>query len=51
MERKEQITKMQRLIEKLNKAAKAYYNTGKEIMSNKEYDDLYDELAQMDIKL
>jgi len=38
---------MEKLIEKLNNAAKAYYN-GNEIMSNYEYDTLYDQLLQME---
>lgn len=48
MERIEQVTRMEELVKKLNKAAEAYYNSGEEIMSNKEYDDLYDELAQLE---
>lgn len=32
----------------LNKASKAYYQEAEEIMSNKEYDDLYDELLQLE---
>lgn len=32
----------------LDKAAKAYYQNDKEIMSNKEYDDLYDELLKLE---
>ena len=32
----------------LNKASDAYYNTGIEIMSNKEYDALYDELVKLE---
>jgi len=32
----------------LNKASDAYYNTGNEIMSNKEYDALYDELVKLE---
>lgn len=38
---------MEKLIEKLNNAAEAYYN-GNEIMSNYEYDTLYDQLLQME---
>ena len=38
---------MKKLIEKLNNAAEAYYN-GNEIMSNYEYDTLYDQLLQME---
>ncbi|GHV40364.1 DNA ligase [Clostridia bacterium] len=36
------------LTEKLNAAAKAYYSTGKEIMTDREYDALYDELAALE---
>ncbi len=39
---------MKELISKLNKAAKAYYQDGMEIMSNLEYDKLYDELVQLE---
>lgn len=40
--------RMQELIEKLNEASKAYYGFGKEIMSNFEWDRLYDELVQLE---
>lgn len=40
--------KMKELVNKLNKAAKAYYSEGKSIMSDKQYDALYDELVQME---
>lgn len=40
--------RMQELIEKLNEASKAYYGSGKEIMSNFEWDRLYDELVQLE---
>ncbi len=39
---------MEKLIKMLNIAADAYYNSGKEIMSNKEYDELYDKLVKME---
>lgn len=39
---------MEELIRKLNEAAKAYYSTNTEIMTNKEYDDLYDELSHLE---
>ena len=42
--------KMQSLIEKLDEAAKAYYKEDREIMSNKEYDALYDELTELEKK-
>lgn len=38
---------MQELVSTLNEASEAYYN-GKEIMSNKEFDDLFDQLKQME---
>ena len=39
---------MKELIEKLNEASKAYYAEDKEIMSNFEYDALYDELVKLE---
>lgn len=39
--------RVKELVEKLNKAAAAYYN-GEEIMSNLEYDQLYDELVALE---
>ena len=38
------------LVEKLNEAAKAYYQEDREILSNQEYDDLYDELVALEEK-
>lgn len=38
------------LAEKLNQAAKAYYQEDRELMSNQEYDALYDELAELEEK-
>ena len=40
--------KMKELVEKLNQASEVYYNTGNEMMSNKEYDALYDELVSLE---
>lgn len=40
--------KMKELIAKLNEAAKAYYAEDREIMSNYEYDKLYDELTALE---
>lgn len=40
--------RMQHLIETLNHAADVYYNTGEEVMSNLEYDTLYDELEALE---
>lgn len=45
---KADIEKMKTLIEQLNQAAKIYYQGQDEIMSNYEYDKLYDELAAME---
>ena len=39
---------MQELVLQLNRAAKAYYQDGNEIMSNFEYDKLYDELEALE---
>lgn len=39
---------MVQLITKLREAADAYYNSGNEIMSNKEYDALYDRLVKLE---
>ena len=41
---------MKELIEVLNKASKAYYAEDTEIMSNAEYDELYDELLMLEEK-
>ena len=42
--------RMKELIEVLNKASKAYYAEDIEIMSNAEYDALYDELLMLEEK-
>ena len=39
---------MKELVDRLNEAAKAYYVDGREIMSNLEYDALYDELEALE---
>ncbi|MDE7204140.1 MAG: NAD-dependent DNA ligase LigA [Lachnospiraceae bacterium] len=44
----EKLHKMKELVEKLREASKAYYAQDKEIMSNFEYDKLYDELAELE---
>ncbi len=49
MERKKQ--RMQELVEILNRASKAYYQEASEIMSNFEYDKLYDELLELEKEL
>ena len=41
---------MKDLVEKLNEAAKAYYQEDRELMSNQEYDALYDELVVLEEK-
>ena len=45
---KEKIQQMQNLILLLNQASKAYYQESREIMSNFEYDKLYDQLAELE---
>ena len=40
--------RMKELTERLNAAAKAYYQEDREILSNQEYDSLYDELAALE---
>ena len=42
------LQRMKKLVEKLDQAAKAYYQEDREIMSNQEYDDLYDQLDQLE---
>ena len=44
----EQINRMKELVSLLNKASKAYYAQDTEIMSNFEYDRLYDELQKLE---
>jgi len=44
----DKIRLMKEKIELLNKAAKAYYQENREIMSNYEYDRLYDELVELE---
>ena len=43
--------RMQELVELLNKAGRAYYQDAEEIMSNYEYDQLYDELKELETEL
>ena len=40
--------RMRWLVDKLNEAARAYYNEDREVMSNLEYDRLYDELVELE---
>ena len=42
------LQRMKELVETLNEAAKAYYQQDREIMSNQEYDSLYDQLEQLE---
>ena len=49
MEQKKQ--RMQELVTLLNKASRAYYQEATEIMSNYEYDKLYDELLELEKEL
>ncbi|MDE7432645.1 MAG: NAD-dependent DNA ligase LigA, partial [Lachnospiraceae bacterium] len=45
-----EINRIRELVELLNKASKAYYQDGNEIMTNFEYDNLYDELLSLEKK-
>jgi len=44
----EKLTRIRELIDLLNQAGKAYYQESREIMSNLEYDKLYDELGALE---
>ena len=44
----DKIKRMKELIPLLSEAAKAYYQESREIMSNFEYDRLYDELLKLE---
>lgn len=46
--KEQQIARMKELGELLRNASKAYYAEDREIMSNLEYDKLYDELAALE---
>ena len=48
MESNNKIERMKELIGILNEAGKAYYQESREIMSNLEYDALYDELLALE---
>ncbi len=48
---KQKKQRMQELVELLNRASKAYYQDASEIMSNYEYDKLYDELLELENEL
>ena len=47
MEKKKKTKRMRELVELLNKARRAYEQENTEIMSNFEYDRLYDELLSL----
>lgn len=47
----EKTERMQQLVELLNQAGRAYYQDAQEMMSNYEYDALYDELQQLEKEL
>ena len=42
------VERIKELVQTLNKACDAYYNTDKELMSNYEYDKLYDQLVELE---
>ena len=44
----EKLKRSRELVVLLNEAGKAYYQESREIMSNLEYDRLYDELAELE---
>ena len=44
----DQTKRMKELVQRLNQASKAYYQEDREIMSNLEYDRLYDELLELE---
>ena len=44
----EKILRMKELVPMLSRAARAYYQESREIMSNYDYDQLYDELLQLE---
>lgn len=44
----EKVNRIKELVQKLNEASKAYYQEDREIMSNYEYDKLYDELQKLE---
>lgn len=48
MAEKQNMKRMKELIQILNQASKAYYDEDREIMSNFEYDKLYDELVDLE---
>ena len=51
MNKTEKTKRMQELVDILNRAGKAYYQEAEEVMSNLEYDTLYDELLKLEKEL
>ncbi len=51
MDHTQKKSRMHELVELLNRASKAYYQDAQEIMSNYEYDALYDELVELEKEL
>lgn len=47
---KNEVVRIKELVELLNRASKAYYQEGNEIISNYEYDELYDKLCALEEK-
>ncbi len=48
MDREQKIEKIYELVNKINEASDTYYGTGAELMSNHEWDALYDELTRLE---
>ena len=46
----DKLNRMKELISLLSEAGKAYYQESREIMSNYEYDKLYDELQELEFE-
>ena len=42
--------RMEELVARLNRAGRAYYQESRELISNQEYDELYDELQRLKLK-
>ena len=51
MDEQKEMNHMRELVELLNRARRSYEQENTEIMSNYEYDTLYDELQELDEKL
>ena len=48
MAQSEKVERIKYLVATLNEASRAYYAEDREIMSNRDYDALYDELASLE---